>query len=368
MFEYFGIRSQKALPLWGTAGLYVLSVGAALVIAALIIFLTGSSWTLALEAMWEGSFENPGRWGQTLTIMAPLGLVALGALLSFRAGLVNIGQEGQVLIGGAFAAYAGIHWGGPSSLILVIVLVFGFLGGAIWSSIAALLKFWRGVPEVLTTLLLITPALLLSGYALRHKNLLGNPDAGLGNRSFSSPKVGENSRVSELEIFNNRFSISLVVLTGLAILVWLVFRSTILGFRLTILGHNALIAKRAGVLPTRYGFLTLAVSGGLAGLGGAFILTTGITSYSFAPGFSLNFGWIGLLVALVARNKALAVLPVALLFASLHTGSQFLASTGVERQIGDITGALIVLALLLPPAVYYWLQNRKPEIIIEGAG
>ena len=101
-------------------------------------------------------------------------------------------------------------------------------------------------------------------------------------------------------------------------------------------------------------------SGGFAGLAGALMLTGGnFANYRLVPGFSVSIGWVGLLVALVANNRAMAVIPMAFVFASLRTGSGFLASTGIERRVTDVVQGLIVLALLLPPAIMFVRERRR---------
>ena len=123
------------------------------------------------------------------------------------------------------------------------------------------------------------------------------------------------------------------------------------GFRLSVLGRNARTAQRTGVSVVRSGAAALAIGGAMAGLAGAAMLAGGTANYRYTPGFANNVGWEGLLVALVARNRPLVCIPVALVFAALRTGSGFLAATGVERSIVDVVRALLVLALLVPPAV-----------------
>lgn len=338
--------------------LYIICILGVIGLIALIVEATGGSWIDTLSAFSRGSFLNAGSWGETLTFMVPLALVALGAIISFRAGLVNIGQEGQLVIGGVTATYVGLHLSLPAPITLLLMLGAGFLAGAIWAAIAGVLKFWRGVPEVLTTLLLVTVAFQVSSYGLKNKNFIGNPDSFIGSRSLRSGEIAGDERLGEIIIFGNSISLGIFIMLGLAGAIWFLMNKMTIGFKLQILGQNEIIASRAGVSKKVYGYSVLSFSGGMAGLAGAVILMSGITDYEFLSGFSLNIGWTGLLVALIARNKSWLVVLAATLFAGLHTGSQFLASTGVDRQIGNLTSALFVLALLIPPAVIHH-QKRK---------
>ncbi len=327
-------------------------------IFALILQTAGISWPATSSAFIDGSFLEPGRWGETLTYMLPLALVALGAIFSFRAGYINIGQEGQLIIGGAAAAYVAAHLNAPGPVVLVLLLAAGAVAGALWAGMAAFLKFWRAVPEVLTTLLSITLAFQLTGYGLKTTALIANPDPPTGGRSLGSEPLPASSRLGEFEIFGNEISVGIFLVIGLAVLTWLIMEKTVAGFRLQTLGQNPGIVARAGISKELYGTGAMLFSGGLAGLAGAVILASGITSYTFLPGFSLNFGWTGLLVALIARNKAWLTIVVASLFAGFYTGAQFLASTGVNRQVGDVATAIFVLAFLIPPALIYFFQRQ----------
>jgi ABC-type uncharacterized transport system permease subunit len=340
--------------------LYALSIGLALVLSALLVITTGGSATDVLNALLDGSVRNPGRWGDTVNVAAPLLLVALGTIINAKAGLVNIGQEGQLLLGAAFATYAGVRLPGPGPLVLVGLLVAGAIGGALWAGIPGLLRYRRGVPEVLTSLLLVTVAANLVGYGLKHEWLLLAPADGRANRNQVSEQLDPAARLPRFDVFGNEISSGALLAVVLAFAVGAGLAWSVWGFRLRILGRNPRAAMRAGVGETRYGMGAMLASGGFAGLAGAVMLAGGdFGSYQLVPGFSVNIGWTGLLVALVAREKALVAVIVAFVFAALRTGSGFLAATGVERRITDVVQALLVLALLIPPAVLFVRERRR---------
>lgn len=342
--------------------LYAISVLGALALSALLVEATGGSWRPVMTALIDGSIRAPGRWGQTLGIAAPLLLVALGTVVSGRAGLVNIGQEGQLLIGTAFATYFGFLIGGPGSLNIVVILVFGAVGGALWAGIVALLRFWRGVPEVLSSLLLVAVAAQAVAYGLRWEWLLLADTASRGNRNQVSEQLPVDNRLPRPDIFGNEFPISVHFAVLLAIIVAFALARTVWGFRLRMLGHNPRAAQRSGVPQSRYGSVALMLSGAFAGLAGAAMLAGGgfsFGNYRLVPGFSANIGWTGLLVALVARERALVAIPVAVVFAALRSGSGFVGSTGVEGRITDVIEGLLVLALLIPPAVMFVRDRRR---------
>ena len=342
--------------------LYALSIVIALLIAGTLVEATGGDWRPVLSALLDGSVRRPGRWGETLGVAGPLLLVALGTVVSAKAGLVNIGQEGQLLFGAAVATYFSLLIGGPGPLNVVLILVFGAIGGAAWAGIAAGLRYWRGGPEVLSTLLLVTVSIQTVAYGMRWEWLLLAPQSSRGNRNQVSEQLASNNRLPRPEIFGNEFPLTVHIGVVLALLLAFGLGRTVWGLRLCMLGHNPRVAKRCGVSEKTFGAGALMISGGFAGLAGGAMLAGGgfsFGNYQFMTGFSDNIGWTGLLVALVARERALLAIPVAFVFACLRTGSSFVGSTGVEGRITDVIQGLLVLALLIPPAVMLLRNMRR---------
>lgn len=344
--------------------LYVGSIALALIGSTILIELTGGGTFDVFNALIEGSLTGNSRWGLTLGAAAPMLLVALGTIISARAGLVNIGQEGQLLIGAAFAVYFGFRIGGPGPFNLVVLMVFGAIGGAVWAGIAGLLRFRRGVPEVLSTLLLVTIASQLVAYALGREWLLLASDS-VGARNNVSEQLAEDNRLPNLSIFGNEVPFAAFLSVALAGVVAFALARTVWGFRLRMLGRNPRAARRAGVSDTSFGLRAMLISGAFAGLAGAVMFAGGgfqFSNFKFVPGFSGNIGWTGLLVALVARERALPAILVAFVFAGLRTGSSFVGSTGVEARVTDVVEGLLVLALLLPPAVMFIRDRRRARL------
>lgn len=352
--------------------LYVMSITLALMLSALLVEATGGSAGTVVEALVSGSLTSPGRWGQTIGIAVPILLVALGTIVSTRGALVNIGQEGQLLIGAGCGAYASVHLGNhhqwPGGVVLVAIIAAGIAGGALWAGIAALLRYKRNVPEVLSTLLLVAIASQVVAYALRRESLLLAPlGRGQGTQTQQTLAVPESARMPSPEIFGNEVSLSLVLALLAAFMVAFALARTIWGFRLTVLGHNARVAQRSGVAAARYGGIAMVTSGAFAGLAGAVMLVGGdFGNYRLSAGFAANIGWTGLLVALVSRGRVLPAVLIAFILACLRTGSGFLAATGVERRITDVVQALLILALLIPPALLYVRERRRTEAALDS--
>lgn len=340
-------------------GWYVLSIGAALGVSAALVSATGGSAGGVFRALIEGSLTSPGAWGLTLTTMAPLLLVASGSIVATRAGLVNIGQEGQVVVGACFTAYIAVRLGGPGWFVITLSLLFGALGGALWAGIAAGLRAWRNVPEVLSTLLLTFISFPLITFGLRHEWLVGDRESGRINHINSGEQLPSDAKLPDLRIFGNSIDLSFFLSVALCLLLAWVIARTVLGVRIDMIGQNPRAAKRFGIAEGPLSAAVLIGAGATAGAAGAVLLQGGAAGDRLVFGISGNFGWDGLLVALLARNRLPFAIPMAFVFAMLRTGSSFLASTGVDRKMTDVVQALLVLALLLPPAITSFLDRQR---------
>jgi simple sugar transport system permease protein len=347
-------RDQQELAL-----LYLACLAFSLLLAMLLIHLSGSSWTRAVNALVDGAFQNPGRWGETLRRTAPLLVVATGSVVATRAGIINIGQEGQLLIGAMGGAFILTLVQPGSPLMLLLGLAVGGTAGAVWAGIAGALWYWRRVPIVLSTLLLVYLSSQIAAYTLTRGELLLNVVPGEPNRLLLSAKVAPESRLGIVHIFGNRFPLSVPVALATALVFGWVLARTTWGFRLKALGLNPRTAQRAGIPGVRYGMSAILVSGATAGLAGSMMLAGGESQYKFSSGFASNVGWDGLLVALVARNSPLLAIPVALVFAALRSGSTFLSVAGIEAVLVDVVRGLLVVALFIPPAISELRRKRR---------
>ncbi len=339
--------------------LYPVSIGGTLILSAGLVALTGSSWSRVFSALLEGAVFAPGRWGNTLTVATPILLVSLGMVIGVKAGFLNIGQEGQLLMGAAVMSFVGAKLVGPGPLLLVAGLLLGGVAGGAYAGIAAWMRFRRGVPEVISTLLLVFVAFQVVGFAVTTDWLLRDLDPNRPNQAVSSAPLPGSVRLPMISVFGNEFHVGLVISLGAAVLVAFLLARSVAGFKLRLLGHSPNVARQAGVAVEKAGSAALFVSGAFAGLAGSIMLAGGASSGRLTSGFSTEIGWQGLLVALVARNNPLLCIPVALVFAGLRAGSGFLAGAGVDRKVVDVVQALLVLALLIPPAVRFLVERRR---------
>jgi ABC-type uncharacterized transport system permease subunit len=349
---------RRVLPVFLT---YVVSIAVALGLCALLVLSTGGSAGKVFSALLDGSLRSPGAWGITLTTAAPLLVVAIGTILAEKAGITNIGQEGQVLLGAAGVAFVATRMEAPGPVLIVVSLAAGIALAGVWAFLAAAMKFTRGVPEVISTLLLYFIAVQITNFCLTKRWLLASLST--DSRVNNGQPIKHAARMPGIELFGNTVSWGAVVAIVVTVLIGLVLGRTTTGFRLRMLGLNPRTARRAGVSAAKVGGGALVLSGALAGLAGGLWLTSGVPGDRFTSGVSSNLGWQGLLVALLARQRAALAVPMAFVFAALRTGSQFLSATGVDRRIADVVQAMLVLALLVAPALEMLQQRRSGRAV-----
>ena len=319
----------------------VAAVGAiALALLAALLALGGYDVSRALDALWRGSFGSSyALTSATLVRTTPLLLAGLAVAVAFRAGVWNIGAEGQ-LLAGATAAIAGASLPLPGPARLTLALVFAAAAGGAWALPAALLKR-RGVLEVISTIMLNFIALNLIGYLVRGP---------LQEPTHAYPQSVTIDAVARLpRIAGTRLHLGVLVAVLAAIALGVVMRRSAWGFRVRAVGANPRAAASAGMIDVpRTMVEAFLLSGALAGLAGG-IEATGVT-YALYEGLSPGYGYTAIAVALLARLDPWLVAPSALLFGALEAGA-----TAMQRDAGVpaafvtvVEGSLVLLVLLLP--------------------
>jgi general nucleoside transport system permease protein len=349
---------------WLTLLFTLVSIVLACALSAVLIATTGFSPVDAAQAMYDGSVSGASGWTTTLLYVAPLLLVAVGSCVCVRAGIFNIGQEGQVLIGALGGAYAGLRLAIHGPFLLICVLVFGAIAGGIWAGLSSLMLRWRGVNVVVSTLLMTFLAQQIVAYAVNTSWFLQETPEGssgiAGSESNPIPVNGRLRTFGQYPDLSVNFGLFLA-LAGALVVAFLLAR-TRWGFRLKLIGLNPITARHAGVRVAMLGGLSLAISGAFAGLAGAVLVASPIGANRLQPGTSINVGWDGLLVALIARNRPGLCVPAAVLFAILRAGGDYLAATGVPSYLADVVKALLVLALVAPGVLVAAIRSRRHAV------
>lgn len=283
-------------------------------------------------------------FGETLTNATPLIAAGLGVALAFRAGLFNIGAEGQIILGAIFAGYVGFGMDLPVGIHLVLGVAAGMLGGALWGGIVGVLKARTGAHEVIVTIMLNYIARFLIAYLLTTSVF---QRAGATNPV--SPQVGENAVLPRL-FSDSRLHLGFIlVILAAAGVWWLLSRSTA-GFELRAVGANPHAARTAGMSVPRTYVSVMVLAGALSGLAGV-AQVLGTERYLTA-GISSGIGFDAITVALLGRANPWGTVAAGLLFGALRAGAVTMqASTGTSVDIILVIQSLIVLFIAAPPLV-----------------
>lgn len=349
-----------------------LAVLTALLIGGVIILLTGGAIGDVLEAyraLLLGSVGSVKAISETLTAATPLILSGLAVAIAFRAGLFNIGGEGQIVIGGTFAVFAGFAFAGLPLLVhLPLALAFGILGGALWGFVPGLLKAKTGAHEVIVTIMMNFIAYRTLDYLLKTELFQRE-----GRNDPVSKTVEVSAQLPQLLGWLNpalRVHLGLIVaLLVTAFIWWLLFRTTT-GFEFRAVGANPNAARYAGMSTTKVYILVMMIAGGLAGLAGA-NQVLGLLDRA-TPGFSASLGFDGIAVALLGRSNPWGVVAAALLFGGLRAGGQQMqVSAGVGIDLIAVIQALIIIFVAAPAlisAIYRVKTNATSTQISKGWG
>ncbi len=338
----------------------------ALLASAFILVLNGQDLAAVVDALVQGAFGGSRPAASTLSKLIPITLAATGWIVAFRVRRINIGLEGQIVAGGLVAGWVGINVEvpfGPAHLLLAVAA--GILGGALYAGIAAWMWARAGASEILTTLMLNLIAIQVLAWLIR------GPMQEKGSGFARSESVKDSAQWPEM-FAGTALHWDVVLVASLIGLTWLLLARTTLGFRLGMIGANPEMARHMDVSPTRFGVLALLISGALAGLAGSSRILAGeVTTVS--DNFSANYGYDGIVVALLARNSIPGVVPAALLIATLRQGGGALQSrAGVSSEIVLVVQGLIILAVAASVLLEHRWERRRsvapaPDAMLQPA-
>ncbi|MGH2761108.1 MAG: ABC transporter permease [Thermoleophilaceae bacterium] len=354
----------------GEVTVTVLAVLLAFAVGAVIIAASAEVATVAdaYGAMLKGATLNPqgdslrevvSPLSETLVAAGPLMLSGLAVTLAFRAGLFNIGGQGQVILGAAGAGFVGFHFDLPPGIHLVAAVAAGFVAGAAWGFVPGWLKAQTGAHEVITTIMLNYVATILIVYLLALE-AFQRP----GRTDPISPLVRPDARFPSL--LGGDLRLHAGILMALAVaggLGWLLSRTTV-GFRLRAVGDNLDAARTAGISVGRAYVIAMALAGGVAGLAGAATMLG--TEFTLTPGTASTLGFAGLSVALLGRATVKGTVAASFLFGGLQAGGiQMQASTGTPVDLVTVIQALIVLFIAAPMMVraVFRLRSEGPATV-----
>ena len=295
---------------------------AALALGAVMLLFLKVNPLEAYKALWQGAFGSTNAFAETLVKATPLLLVGIGICISFRGDVINIGGEGQMIIGAIFATWVGLTFTSlPGWLVITLAMIAGFLGGAVWGGIPGFLKAYFRVNEILSTVMMNAIAVQIMNFMLRGPMI--DPI-----QAQKASKIPQTARL--IEAFRlarwapTRLHLGALIAVVLAILVYILLWRTTLGYRIRAVGLNPSASRYAGIKVPRYVVMALLLSGAFAGLAGA-IQVYGVNyrmiTDGSASGFTGNAGFNGIVAALFGQLHPLWSIPASILFGALLVGA-----------------------------------------------
>ncbi len=316
----------------------LISIILGLLAGGLLMIFIGSNPIEGYSYLFQGALKNIERIGNTLATATPLIFTGLSVAFAFRTGLFNIGASGQMLVGGLMATAVGLTFDFSRPVLLIVMILVGMLGGALWAFIPGLLKAKFNVHEVVSTIMMnwiaywtiyyVVPGFFKGEFLETESRKL--PDAATLRVPFLT------------EMFDGSY-VNLGLFLGVVatIIIGFIINKTTLGFELKAVGFNRDAAEYAGMRVNRNIILSMLISGALAGLGGVAMYTGNASSIQI--GILPSQGYDGIAVALLGANSPIGVFFAAILFGILYSGTGFMnAMTEIPPELANTIIAIII--------------------------
>ena len=331
---------------------------AALAVGAVMLLFLKVNPLEAYQALWDGAFGSSNAFAETLVKATPLLLVGLGICISFRGDVINIGGEGQMIVGAILATWVGLTFTGlPGWLVITLAMLGGFLGGGIWGGIPGFLKAYFNVNEILSTVMMNAIAVQLMNLLLRGP-MIDPSQAELASKIPQTARLLEIFRLPRL--VPTRLHLGALIAVILAILVYVLLWRTTLGYRIRAVGQNPHASRYAGIKVQRYIVLALLLSGAFSGLAGATqvygvnyrMITDGSSS-----GFTGSAGFNGIVAALFGQLHPIWSIPASILFGALLVGANSM------QRVVQVPSAFVIalngLVVVFVVSSEIWRRRRQ---------
>jgi ABC-type uncharacterized transport system permease subunit len=319
----------------------------------------GAYLALVQGGLYDWTQANPldalQSFGHAIGFATPLIAAGLGIAVGFRSGVFNIGGQGQVLMGAAFAGYVGFTWNGPPIITMLVAVLFGLLGGGLVAGLVGVLKARTGANEVIVTIMLNYVIFYLLDFALSTP-LLQAPGSG---NPISPPEHANSVFFPVLPAAYHVNVGFLLVILGTVACSWLLSRSSI-GFKMRAVGENPRAARVAGIEVNRVFTAAMVISGVLVGFAGVYQVL-GTTTSGFTSGVDAGIGFNAITVALLGRSRPWGVFWAGILFGVFQAGGYTMqAAQNVDINAVQVVQSVIVLFIAAPPLVRAIFRLPQP--------
>ena len=347
----------------------VLATLAALGVGAVMLLTLRVNPIEAYGALWEGAFGSTNAIAETLVKATPLLLVGLGISIAFRASVINIGGEGQMIIGGILATQVGLTFTDlPGWIVIIMAMFAGFVGGAIWGGIPGALKAYFNVNEILSTVMMNAIAVQVMNFMLRGP-MIDPAQLEKASKIPQTARLLDEFRLPRL-LMPTRLHFGFIIALVLAVLVYILLWRTTLGYRIRAVGQNPHASRYGGIRVRRRIVTALLLSGAFAGLAGA-VQVYGVNyrmiTDGSASGFTGSAGFNGIVAALFGQLHPIGTIPASIFFGALLVGANKM------QRVVQIPSALITalngLVVIFVVSSEIWRKKRqKQRLSNEGNG
>ena len=352
--EWFSKLFDVLMPVFATL--------AALADGAVVLVFLGVNPFEAYGALIEGAFGSPNAMAETLVKATPLLLVGLGICIAFRGNVINIGGEGQMIIGAIFATILGLTFTGlPGWLMIILAMLMGFVGGGFWGAIPGFLKAYFNVNEILSTIMMNAIAVQIMNFLLRGP-MIDPAQLELASKIPQTARLLEAFRLPRLA--PTRLHLGFLFAVVLAFLVYIFLWKTTLGYRIRAVGQSHHAARYAGINVKKNIVLALLLSGAFAGLAGA-IQVYGVNyrmiTDGSASGFTGSAGFNGIVAALFGQLHPIGTIPASIFFGALLVGANKM------QRVMQVPSALIttlngLVVIFVVSSEYFQRRRQKQRI------
>ena len=349
------VERRLGQPRWLHVAVPVASIALGFVVAGIVLLVTGHNPLSSYRKLFDAAFISTGAIDQTLISATPLAFTGLAAAAAFRMRIFNIGAEGQLYMGAVLGSATGIYLGGSggaSPLVIAATIVAGAVGGAAWASISGLLRAYFGTSEILTSLMLNYVAGYLITYLIFQSESYWRQTKGFNATVFPTGKPLPKNAEWPPWLLHTQGGIAVplgaFLAVAAAVVLWVLYKRTRFGFEVQVLGDSEGAARYAGVRTRRTVLSVMAISGAIAGIGGASQIGDFAHSLDGDPnGLQRQaYGYSGIVVAALARYNPFAVLLVAFLIGGLdNAGNTLQGADFPSGLVGVIQGIILFCAL-----------------------
>lgn len=358
MRELTGRRRVSAYARSMAASPVTFSILLALVAGAVIVAVTGQDPILAYREMFVGAVDGSGL-RNTLSRSIPIIGMALAVSVAFRAGVINLGGEGQMVVGGLAGTVVAIYLPGPGVIVVPVALIAGAAAGALWALLPAFGQTRLALPILITSLLLNYVGRAITGYLVRF------PLADVSVTLATTRQVPETARMPKMPIFGG-VSLSLLLVVVLVAVLAAAYSRSVVGYETRMAGYSGRFARYGGVPVERQTVGVMAVAGAIGGAIGTHLIIGDALRFIEGELVLSGLAWTGLLVSLLAANRPVFILFAGLLFSGLQIGGLAMQrNANISWRLAQVLQALVIIAVASRLSLRRRGNRREPAPEVE---